>query len=205
MATETTTKRRWRGRRLRAILAGGLVLGVGAAVTLAAWTDNEYATGTFTAGQFNLQGSTDGTNYSDHNSSAGAAALSFSTPFSNLAPSQTVYAGFWLRLATGTTTAANLQLVGFAGTGAAAPQLTYSIYLISSSATCNASTATGTAIATGTLNSTTATSTVVPLAAPTVAGSPGAAQQLCFAVASSPGLVALSTATGTWQFTATST
>jgi predicted ribosomally synthesized peptide with SipW-like signal peptide len=205
MATATTTtKRRWRGRRLRAILAGGLVLGVGAAVTLAAWTDNEYATGTFTAGQFNLQGSIDGTTYSDHNSSAGAAALSFSTPFSNLAPSQTVYAGFWVRLAAGTTTAANLQLVGFTGTGTAGAQLTYSIYVIGAAATCNATTATGTAIATGLLNSTTATSTVVALAAP-VSPAAGVAQQLCFAVASSAGLVQNTTATGTWQFTATST
>jgi predicted ribosomally synthesized peptide with SipW-like signal peptide len=205
MATATTTtKRRWRGRRLRAILAGGLVLGVGAAVTLAAWTDNEYATGTFTAGQFNLQGSTDGTTYADHNSAAGAATLSFSTPFSNLAPSQTVYAGFWVRLAAGTTTAANLQLVGFTGTGAAGPQLTYSIYVIAAGATCNSGTATGTAIATGLLNSTTATSTVVPLTAP-VSPAAGAAQQLCFAVTSSAGLVQNTTATGTWQFTATST
>jgi predicted ribosomally synthesized peptide with SipW-like signal peptide len=204
MATETTTKRRWRGRRLRAILAGGLVLGVGAAVTLAAWTDNEYATGTFTSGQFNLQGSTDNTTYADHNSAAGAAALSFSAPFSNLSPSQTVYAGFWVRLTANTTTAANLQLVGFTGTGAAAPQLTYSIYLIGATATCNATTATGTAIATGLLNSTTATSTVVPLAAP-ASGNPGAAQQLCFAITSSALLAQNTTATGTWQFTATST
>ncbi|WP_438353663.1 SipW-dependent-type signal peptide-containing protein [Microbacterium sp. CJ88] len=204
MSDTTTTRRRWRGRRLRAVLAGGLVLGVGAAITLAAWTDNEYATGTFTAGQFNLQGSIDGATYADHASAAGAATLSFSTPFSNLAPSQTVYAGFWLRLAAGTTTAANLQLVGYTGTGAAAPQLTYSIYLIPAAGTCNATTATGTAIATGLLSSTTATSTVVPLAAP-VGAAAGAAQQLCFAVASSASLAQNTTATGTWQFTATST
>lgn len=31
------------GRKVRAILAGGLVLGVGAAVVLAAWNDSEFA------------------------------------------------------------------------------------------------------------------------------------------------------------------
>jgi len=36
-------------RRLRAVLAGGLVLGVGAALTLAAWNDAEFATGSFQA------------------------------------------------------------------------------------------------------------------------------------------------------------
>lgn len=215
MDTESTTaarapetgavpsRRRWRSRKVRAILAGGLVLGIGAAITLAAWTDNEFATGTFTAGQFNLQGSTDGSTYADHNSSAGAAALSFSTGFNNMSPNQTVYAGFWLRLAAATTSGANLQLAGFSGTGTATAQLTYSIYTISAAATCNASTATGTPIATGTLNDTTATSTVVALAAP-VSPAAGAAQQLCFAVTSSAGLAQNSTATGTWQFTATS-
>ncbi|MDL9978994.1 SipW-dependent-type signal peptide-containing protein [Microbacterium candidum] len=199
----TTPRRRWRGRKVRAILAGGLVLGIGAAITLAAWTDDEFAKGTFTAGQFNLQGATDGSTYADHNSSAGAAALSFSTGFNNMSPNQTVYAGFWLRLAAGTTSGANLQLAGYSGTGTATAQLTYTIYTIAAAATCNASTATGTPIATGTLSDTTATSTVVALAAP-VSPAAGAAQQLCFAVTSSAALAQSSSATGTWQFTATS-
>jgi len=201
--TDESTQRRWRGRRIKAMLAGGLVLGVGAAITLAAWTDNEFITGTFTAGQFNLQGSTDGTDYDDHPSADDAAVLSFSTPFDNLAPSETVYAGFWVRLAAGTTTPAQLQLVGFAGTGTANSELSYAIYAIAAGATCDAATASGTAIATGTLADTTATSTTVSLAAP-VAPDAGAAQQLCFAVTSSADLAQDSTATGTWQFTATS-
>ena len=67
IATDDTAKRRRRSRMIRAILAGGLVLGVGAAVTLAAWNDSEFVTGTFTAGTFNMQGSTtDGTTFTDH-------------------------------------------------------------------------------------------------------------------------------------------
>ncbi|XSS44541.1 SipW-dependent-type signal peptide-containing protein [Propionibacteriaceae bacterium Y1685] len=45
MATATS-------RKFRAALAGGLVLGIGAVVTLAAWTDDENAAGQFSAGTF---------------------------------------------------------------------------------------------------------------------------------------------------------
>lgn len=41
--------------RLRALLAGGLVLGLGGAVTLAAWTDQENATGSFTTSAFRVE------------------------------------------------------------------------------------------------------------------------------------------------------
>ena len=44
--------------RVRAVLAGALVLGVGASVTLASWSDSEYAAGTFTASTFRLESST---------------------------------------------------------------------------------------------------------------------------------------------------
>lgn len=43
--------------RVRALLAGGLVLGVGATVTLASWNDSEYASGSFTTSTFDLQSS----------------------------------------------------------------------------------------------------------------------------------------------------
>ena len=56
----TTANRR---RKISAILAAGMVLGVGTTATLAAWNDSEYAQGSFAAGTFNLEGSTDGTTY----------------------------------------------------------------------------------------------------------------------------------------------
>jgi predicted ribosomally synthesized peptide with SipW-like signal peptide len=37
-------------RKVRALLAGGLVLGVGAAITLAAWTDNVFGNSDFATG-----------------------------------------------------------------------------------------------------------------------------------------------------------
>ncbi|MDR2997769.1 MAG: SipW-dependent-type signal peptide-containing protein [Microbacterium sp.] len=87
-----------RRRKITAVLAGGLVLGVGAAVTLAAWNDSEFAKSTFTAGSFVFQGSTNGTDFADHASEAGAAALTFSTGFDNLSPDDVVYAPFALKL-----------------------------------------------------------------------------------------------------------
>lgn len=118
MAT-TATK-----RKILAVLAGGLVLGIGTAATLAAWNDSEFATGTFTAGAFNLQGSTTSatTGYSDHNTDTGgtAASLVFSLPAtaSSTGPGVTVYAPFWVRLDSATTNNATLSAAGVtAGTG----------------------------------------------------------------------------------------
>ncbi|GAB6858941.1 SipW-dependent-type signal peptide-containing protein [Microbacterium xylanilyticum] len=69
--------------RIRALLAGGLVLGTGATSTLASWNDAEYANGTFTAARFGIEGSLDGTNYAKHTSTS-AAALSFSPAVTGL-------------------------------------------------------------------------------------------------------------------------
>lgn len=44
-----------RFRRVRALLAGGLVLGIGATATLAAWTDQEFTHATITAGTFAVE------------------------------------------------------------------------------------------------------------------------------------------------------
>jgi predicted ribosomally synthesized peptide with SipW-like signal peptide len=46
---------------VRALLAGGLVLGVGATATIAAWTDQELATSTVTAGSFSIVSRVGGT------------------------------------------------------------------------------------------------------------------------------------------------
>ncbi|MBO9627057.1 MAG: hypothetical protein J7484_11870 [Microbacterium sp.] len=48
-------------RRARALLAGGLVLGIGSAATLAAWTDQELATSAVAAGTFSIVSRVGGT------------------------------------------------------------------------------------------------------------------------------------------------
>lgn len=54
--------------RMRAVLAGGLVLGIGTTATLASWNDAEYASGTLTTSTFDLQSSLDNVpgNFSSH-------------------------------------------------------------------------------------------------------------------------------------------
>lgn len=207
--TTLSTQRSVRSRKLRAVLAGGLVLGVGAAVTLAAWNDSEFATGVFGSGTFNLEGSTtsatDG--YLDHESSGAAAELEFSVPVDNLSPGDVVAAPLWVRLDAATTTAATLDLVSLVGTddaGTNSAELSYDVVALAADATCDA-TATGTSLGSGdtlTSNPDIAGETV-PLAIG-AAGAPGEATQLCFVVTAGAGLDEGGSTTAVWQLTATS-
>lgn len=86
------------GTKAKAILAGGLVLGVGAAITLAAWTDQEWAIGNFSTGEFGIEGSTDGTTFASHPDVGSAAPLSFSVGTTDLTPGDVVFAGFAVQL-----------------------------------------------------------------------------------------------------------
>lgn len=200
-------------RRVRAILAGGLVLGVGATVTLAAWNDSEFARGTFTAATFDLEGSTtSGTaGFGEHPAAGSAAALGFTVPFSNMSPASVVYAPFWVRLAANTTTAANLSVASIASSdtsGTNSNQLSYKIYKLAGvTDSCDAPTvASLTAIASGTtLASGAVTSTTVPLAIGSPVTAAGAAANLCFVVTAAAGLGQAGVTTATWQLTATST
>lgn len=97
-------------RRIRALLASGLVLGVGATVTLAAWNDSEYASGSVTAGYFRLEGSPTGeqesfVDSSDMESSVGSPEMEMQsiafTPNASLFPGQSTYALFSVRTIAG--------------------------------------------------------------------------------------------------------
>jgi predicted ribosomally synthesized peptide with SipW-like signal peptide len=132
-------KRRLRSRRIRALLAGGLVFGVGAAATLAAWNDSEFGGATFTAGRFDIVGSTDGTVFASHATSGAAATLNFQLPPTAMAPGTTTYALFSVKTAN-PSVAGTLQLTAGTpgGTGLAA-HLTYGVRTIAGTA-CNATT-----------------------------------------------------------------
>lgn len=208
------TARGTRSRKFKAILAGGLVLGVGAAITLAAWNDSEFAAGTFSAGTFDLEGSTTSSTagYTDHDTAGGAAGLVFTTPFDNLAPEDVVYAPFWLRLAADTTTDATLVVESVTttdGTGANSADLSYSVYqLATATATCDAAgVAAGVELAAGADLTTDAaiSSEDVALAGGTPVTDAGAPVQLCIVVTAGAGLEEGGVTTSTWQFTATST
>ena len=198
MATTT------RSRKFKAILAGGIVLGVGAAVTLAAWTDDEWAEGVFGAGSFNVQGSTNGTDFTDHESEGGAAALTFDlNGGDNMSPGDTVAAPFVLRLDGPTTYDATVALTSAAGGGDNAAALTYEIVQVASAGECSA-TATGTSVVpAGTaLDSTTGAADFdLSAGAGTATGDP---VSLCFKVTAGDSLEQGQNTTAQWQFTATS-
>nr|WP_269212007.1 SipW-dependent-type signal peptide-containing protein [Zhihengliuella flava] len=190
-------------------MAGGLVLGVGAAVTLAAWTDSEFAEGLFTAGSYNLEGSDDGVTYADQDTADGALSLSFSTLFDNLTPGDTTYASYWLRLDADTTTDATVTPAGVTGTDTNenspnAGAISYTITQVSGG-DCEAGEATGTVVAEGTTLNDQTGATAMDLVS-NGAGTDGTPVQLCFAVtAGAEGSFQQGGATtAVWQFDSTS-
>lgn len=98
MRGELAPERKRNFTRLRAILAGGLVLGIGTTATLAAWTDEEHASGTFAAGTFSIVGSTNGTVFSDHTTEPGAP-LVFTVKPDAMVPGMTTYALYSVKTA----------------------------------------------------------------------------------------------------------
>lgn len=101
MSTDTQKQRN--RRKIRAILAGGTVLGLGAAITLAAWNDSVFAQGDFDLGTFNIQGNASAldtllTGWDEYDTSGTAAPLAFQINASQMAPGKRVYAPFSLRI-----------------------------------------------------------------------------------------------------------
>jgi predicted ribosomally synthesized peptide with SipW-like signal peptide len=194
-------------RKVLAVLAGGLVLGIGTAVTLAAWNDSEFAASTFAAGAFDLEGATDGAAgaYADHESAGEAAALTFTVEPENLSPADVVYAPYWVRLDAATTTGGTLAVDAIAatpGTPDATPDLAHALYAIGPDAPCDATATSGTLVASGaTADSLTAGADVALSAG--AAGSAGAPVQLCFVVTAGDALEQGATSTVTWSFLAT--
>lgn len=92
-------RRQLRSRRLRAVLAGGLVLGIGVAATLAAWNDSEYGSASFTAGRFDIVGAVDGSTFSSHATTGAAATLNFQLAPTAMAPGNATYALFSVKTA----------------------------------------------------------------------------------------------------------
>lgn len=194
-----TSKRPGKAPKIRAILAGGLVLGVGAAITLAAWNDSEFAQGTFTAGAFNLEGSTDGTAFAEHPVGS-PATLSFTANPGNLSPGDVVTAPFAVRLDDATTNDATVTVSTEASTGSLTG-LTYS--LTQSTAFGCGEPVTVTLVTAGQALGSTPGSVTFALAQG--AGTdPGDPVNLCFRITADSNLVQSQTGTTTWEFAAQS-
>lgn len=116
-----------RRRKTLAIAAAGLALGVGAVSTLAAWTSTENVYGDFSSGQFGLQGSADGSNFTTNDAEPGLEVF-FGDLASTLAPGDEVYAPYAVRLDPASSYSADVVLAASSGTGDAAASLTYDVY-----------------------------------------------------------------------------
>lgn len=189
-----------RFNRLRAVLAGGLVLGVGATATLAAWTDEEFAGGSFAAGTFSIVGSTNGTNFSDHPAAPGASLVFALTPDA-MVPGTTVYALYSVKTAP-TSVAGSVQLTANPANGSGlGAYLSYGVNTIAGTS-CNASTfAAGSAVV-GTGSSLTAGAA----GGITMAAAGASTINYCFAVtlpASAPNAAQGTVLTAQWIFAAT--
>ena len=197
---DTKRRRRVPGR-VRALLAGGLVLGVGATVTLAAWNDSEFATASFQAGTFNLQGSTDGTTFADHASAPGSS-LGFSVNASTLSPGDVVYAPYAVRLAANTTSPATVTVTA-PGTTGTVTGLSYSL-IQPTAFGCSSATTGTTLVPAATAVGSVPGSVTFQLAPGTPTTAAGAAVNLCFVVTAGAGLTQSQTGSATWQFQAVS-
>ncbi|WP_271799294.1 SipW-dependent-type signal peptide-containing protein [Dietzia maris] len=166
-----------RARKRKAILAGGVVLGLGAAVTLAAWSDDIFADGTFsTSGKFVIEGATGplatpGTfsrsvNAQDVSDPANALELNF--PVGDIFPGDTNYAPFTIKTSTDTTLAGALTTIASSvnSSGGLRNALDYSIASVSGN-TCDATAfeTPGNVLVENAALPTTTSSLTVPLAA----------------------------------------
>ncbi|PKQ31028.1 MAG: hypothetical protein CVT62_11265 [Actinobacteria bacterium HGW-Actinobacteria-2] len=193
---------RGRRRKVAAILAGGVVVGVGTMATLAAWTDTEYATGSFTAGRFTFQGSTDQTTFSEHTTSGTAATLSFSSPVTALSPNDTVYSSYAVRLYRDSTSAATVAITAPSTTGTVT-NITYTVIKTATTG-CNAASTGTVVVPAGTALGGVGAATPFTLAAPANATTDGVPAYLCFKATAGAGLAQGQTGSATWLFTATS-
>lgn len=99
-------RRHW--RQARALLAGGIVLGLGASATVAAWTDNVQASGQFIAGEFNIELNVDGLDVDGEWSTD--RAMTFDT--AAMYPGAVAHAPVLVRTSPDTHTAGELTLSG---------------------------------------------------------------------------------------------
>lgn len=187
-----------RRRMIAAILAGGVVLGIGTAVTLAVWNDSEFATGTFSSGQFDLQGSTDGAAFSSSPTTPGKT-LTFTLDADALSPGDVVYAPFAVQLSATSDYAADVALLNTIA-GTIGENLTYSLYEEAAfGTTCSAATLpTGTALVTDRAANAAGSVDVFDLTAVTDP------VNLCFVVTAGLTVPQGATGTVTWDFAGTS-
>lgn len=207
MSRELTARSRRAGvwRRLRAVLAGGLVFGVGAAVTLAAWNDSEYAAGQFTASVFTTE-SNSGPGWVSTTQES-PATLAFNA--TAMSPGVSHYASLDIRTTAASTVGGTVALNSASKADTLADVLEYRAVLIGSTTTCNLAAFSGSPTWVAGGASTYVAGGAMPGSPPNTALSAGAGNTLryCFDVRVTTGAgnsYQGTTGTLTWGFLATS-
>ena len=204
MTVNRSTRPSQKSRKAKALLAGGLVLGVGAAVTLASWTDQEWTEGLFGAGSFNIEGSVDGSEFTDHESAAGAASLVFDLPPStNMSPTDEVAAPFAMRVDGETTYDADMVLESATAEGTNVANLTYGIIQVTDAAACTPEATGNDIVPAGTPLDSVVGASGFTLAAGADAAA-GTTTTLCFQITAGANLEQGTETTAQWQFIGTS-
>lgn len=210
MESRRFMRKRLRRRRVRVLLAAGVVLGLGTASTLAAWTDVENATAAFSASVFGTESQSAGSSTYASNTSAPGAALTF-TPGSGLSPGVASYAWLNIRTTPASTVAGTVSLTGVTPSGGLAPALQYrAVRMTAANPTgvCDATAFSGTPAYIAGASGTYLPVTQLPASPVANAiGAAGAQLGFCFEVRIAPGAADSfqgQTATVTWTFTATS-
>lgn len=211
MGDHTSAGRRRISLRLRAVLAGGLVLGVGATVTLASWNDSEYATGSFTTSVFNTESNVQSGGYADNSTAPGPTVTFAGAGFS---PGVSEYFNDLIRTKVNSTAGtAMLEAATLGGTDAATLGAALVYRVVRTTGTCNAAAFTGSPVfvvgAGATFRALTVgqeTGVTNTLTAAT-GSAPGDPTGFCFEVtlpAGTANSLQGKAATATWQFVTTS-
>ncbi|GAA1802536.1 SipW-dependent-type signal peptide-containing protein [Nesterenkonia flava] len=211
IAATTNSHSTHRRRKIQAVLAAGAVLGIGAAVTLANWSDSVFTQGQFGSSAFGLEGSASGAaeSFTSHEDATDAVSLPFDA--ADMAPNSTVYAPYWVRLTAESTVPG--VIAGEGGISIESPagnpntgNLGYTVYALDSDGACDTSGVAGaTAIASAnTFASGPASGPGSETLAPGEDSAAGEAVQLCFEVTAGEDLVQGETTNALWTITATS-
>lgn len=193
------------------MLAGGLVLGIGATATVASWNDSEHASATFTSSTFDTESSVQGAAYADNSASPGPV-VTFSG--AGLSPGTSRYLSVNIR-SKANSLAGTAALSGAEVSGADAATLGAALRyrVVRGNASCAAAAFTaaanyvvGTSAVSRALTGAQEAGVSNVLAAAPGTG-PGAATGFCFEVtlpAGAPNSLQGKAAVATWLFTATS-
>jgi predicted ribosomally synthesized peptide with SipW-like signal peptide len=109
-------------RRVRSLMVAGLVLSIGTVATLAAWNDQEFATGTFAASAFEVESQTEASPYASQPDPPGSTLV---FDVNGMGPGESTFAWMNMRTTAQTTIGGTIRLSSTSATGDLTQYLEY--------------------------------------------------------------------------------